>query len=85
MSRRMVAYFTYYGSRTSKDKDVILSQESDDSCIVTVEGYPELTKGSLSYETGIELLEAYKEMSLKDWGSSEIYYSRRSGEYGDRN
>ena len=60
MPRRMVAYFTYYGKTTSKDKDVILSQEEDDSFTVTVEGYPEFTKKDLSYEAGIEVLEGFK-------------------------
>ncbi len=71
----ILAYFTYYGGSTGKDKKVTLSMESDDTHTVSIEGYPDLTKKDLSFEKGQEILDALKDMSLKDWGSSEIQFT----------
>jgi len=76
----MVAYFTYKGKTHNKDKDVVLRQEDDDSFTVTIEDYPALTRTNLSYQEGFDILEGFKGMADKDWGSTEIYHSKRDRE-----
>lgn len=70
-----VAGFTYYGGTTDKDREVRLRHNLDGTFTVDIEGMPVLTQTVKDRDRAEEIFRGWWEMSMKDWGSSEIKWN----------
>jgi len=70
-----VASFTYYGETEDKDRIVSLRQNRDGTFTVDIEGMPTLTQTVKDRDRAEEIFRGWWEMSMKDWGASEIVWN----------
>jgi len=66
------ARFTYLGSSEDKNREVQFYRRSDGMYVCEVEGYPTLKVVHPSKERVRAAFEGWYQMSIKDWGASEI-------------
>jgi len=69
---KKVASFTYYGETREKDRTVRLYQNREGTYTVDIEGLPALTQTTPSKDRAEQVFRGWREMSMKDWGASEI-------------
>jgi len=69
---RTIAYFTHLGDGQESGRLIRMYRNNRGTYTVDVEGYPALSQTVESLEKAEQILRGWWQLSLKDWGATEI-------------